>query len=431
MHKILALNVITVLVSLLLLGCNESNETSQCSVAQESINCNGGYSYWINDLAVASNGVLAISGVNDHKRASLQWVSFFSADLTTKLAELAFARNFYADEHNAPAILAINDGGWLIVRTGHNDTFENGNGKLYVYSVSEEFEIVDETQLFTESGASYAQLVQAHDNVYLLTRDTQKGWGTFTSSDNGKTWSQWQPLWQESGRRYMSLQNFTRDDLGNEQLLLNVGHHPIDVVQKIGYLLLSTSGLSVSSQINALVTPSGLSLSHEEAGNDVTLSLMQNNGARSNIRFLDAATKNDNICHLYSKLNNNWQLALVAHDLDNKQSYEFSLGSYQGVLNDSSYVLGASIGQCNLHAGELLDVFVAHQEQDSNDYIIEQVFIDVQSGAITAREEITRSKKQLYRPVYIEALNYLMFNEAEYWHSYDRWQATQKVIKLP
>jgi len=40
------------------------------------------------------------------------------------------------------------------------------------------------------------------------------------------------------------------------------------------------------------------------------------------------------------------------------------------------------------------------------------------------------SEKKLYRPVFIKEFNYVMFNEAEYWHTYEDWLANQIIIKL-
>jgi len=316
-------NVLILLISVVIFtlsSCKSStNNKTHCQVNDGEITCNGGYSYWINDIAVVSNGVVAISGVKDHKRSSQQWVSFFSEGLTTKLAEIPFARNYYADEHNAPAILGNDDGSWLIVRTGHNDTFEQGQGKLYVYSVDDKFKISHEVKLFTENGATYAQLVKANNNIYLLTRDSHKGWGFFVSEDDGISWGNWQSLWIEQGHRYISMQGFGLDNYGNDQLIFNIGHHPTDVNQKIGYLVAKTT-----SQGMGLMSGADLQLNHAKTSADVEVSFSQQGDSASNIRFLDASNKNGNVCHLYSQLNsdnNQWQLFVTGHNLAQDKKY--------------------------------------------------------------------------------------------------------------
>ncbi len=416
------------LFSLGLASCNSSSDSEYCFTSDNSIECDGGYSYWINDITSVSNGVVAISGVKDHKRSSQQWVSFFSDDLSKKLAEIPFARNFYADEHNAPAVLALNNGNWLIVRTGHNDTFENNQGRLYVYSVDNKFEISNEVRLSTKNGATYAQLVETNGFVHLLTRDSHKGWGYFVSYDQGVTWGDWQPLWPDKGHRYISMQKFNSLQSSDEQVIFNIGHHPTDKIQNIGYLIGKNS-----IDGKSLVTNGDNQIDHAKAKSEVEFSLSQQSDLASNIRFLDAKNESDNVCHLYSTLNsadNSWQLNATGHNIAQETTHNFDLGRYFGVLGESTYVNGASIGHCRLDEGEQLEVFVAHQEQGSQDFLISRVYVDVQSGDILNVEEVVRSEKQLYRPVYIRELNYLMFNEAEYWRTYERWQALQKVIKL-
>jgi hypothetical protein len=227
-------------------GCNSSSDQSAndevliyatkdsqlCQVIDASAVCNGGYSYWINDIAATNDNVLAITGVRDYNKSSQQWVSFFSADLSEKLAEIHFPLDFYADEHNAPAVLATDDGHWLVVRTGHNDTFEKGQGKLFTYLLDDTFAIVNEATLSLSNGATYAQLVEVGGIISLLTRDTELGWGLFISKDNGESWSDWQKVWSSDGNRYISMQGFTGETLGSEQLVFNVGNHPLDKTQK-------------------------------------------------------------------------------------------------------------------------------------------------------------------------------------------------------
>jgi len=421
-----------IFVMFLLSSCKSSDKSDEiCDAIDETIICNGGYSYWVNDITAVSNGVVAISGVNEQKRSSQQWVSFFTQDLSEKLAEIPFARDFYVDEHNAPAILGNDDGTWLVVRTGHNDIFEQGRGKLFVHSISENFELTNEVQLSTENGATYAQLVKVNGSIHLLTRDSHNGWGLFISADKGESWSQWQALWHEAGHRYISMDNFGLDEVGNEQLIFNIGHHPTDKKQKIGYLVAKENNQSMTI---ALSTSSDILLDNSTVASEVNVSIQQNEGVSSNIRFLDAVSQNAQVCHLYSKLdtdNDLWELNITTHNINLNKTFKYNIGTFAGVLGDSSYVNGASIGNCLLNDGEQIDVFIASHEIDKNEYVIERVFIDVQSGVILTREEVIRSKKQLYRPEYIQELNYLMFNEAEFWKDYGDWKATQKVIKLP
>lgn len=431
-----------IFIVLSLLGaCNSSSDPSAdqqevmfaaqdsqlCQVIAASISCNGGYSYWINDITATNNNVLAMTGVRDNNKDSQQWVSFFNDDLSEKLAEIHFPQDFYADEHNAPAVLATDNGHWLVVRTGHNDTFEQGRGKLFTYLLDDNFTIVQQGTLNLDNGATYAQLSQVGGNIYLLTRDTEAGWGVFTSVDNGESWSNWRKIWRGGGNRYISMQGFDGDGTGNGQVIFNIGNHPSDKTQNIAYLI--TEPADNGSELQ---TSSGRNFDDEKITEELITSHYEKTAGATNIRLLDSANNQQNICHLYSALDpqsSEWQLFLSGHNLVTNTTEHYFIGDYSGVLGDSTYVNGAAIGKCLLDPNEQFDVFVANYDQQSKSYFIHQVFVDAQSGD-TRSEVITQSTNQLYRPQYISELNYLMYNEALRWDSYQRWQADQKLIKL-
>jgi len=76
----------------LLFGCNTSSTEKICTVANEqTLTCNGGYSYWINPLYATSADVLAVSGV---KKSNYY---YFSSYLTLNLLNinLIFNDNYH------------------------------------------------------------------------------------------------------------------------------------------------------------------------------------------------------------------------------------------------------------------------------------------------------------------------------------------------
>jgi hypothetical protein len=423
--------------TLFLFACNSSSDDTQasieilnnelCEINNASLHCDGGYSYWINDITATSGSVLAITGVRNYNNSSQQWVSFFTNDLTEKLAEVAFPLDFYVDEHNAPAVLPTDDGHWLVVRTGHNDTFEQGKGKLFTYLLDNTFSIIHEAKLTLDNGATYAQLAEINGTVYLLTRDTETGWGIFTSQDSGENWGRWEKLWRGGGKRYISMQSFNGDTSGNKQLIFNLGNHPSDTTQKIAYLIAKQDDNG-----GQLITHSGLPLDDDNINDELITSYYEKSTNASHIRLLDSANTSHNVCHLYSKLNtqtNDWELYLSGHNLLKNRIENYYIGEFSGVLGDSTYVNGASIGGCLLDSSEQFDVFVVDYDPVTKYYHIHRVFVDMQSGD-TRIEEVAKSLNQLYRPIYIPKLNYLMYNEALTWENYQRWRASQRLIKL-
>jgi hypothetical protein len=175
-----------------------------------------------------------------------------------------------------------------------------------------------------------------------------------------------------------------------------------------------------------------LPLDDDKINEELITSYFKKNTRASNIRLLDSANSQHFVCHLYSQLNtktNDWQLFLSGHNLNTNITEHYFIGDFSGVLSDTSYVNGATIGSCTLNPSDEFDVFVASFDAAINSYFIEQVFVDIQSGN-SRSEVIIKSVNQLYRPQYVSEHNYLMFNESLSWQNYQQWQANQRVIKL-
>ena len=354
----------------------------------------------------------------------MQWVSFFSADLANHLGEISFPLNYQSDEHNAPAVLAKQDGSWLVARTGHGETLGNEQGEIDVYHVSAQFEIVEKDKLILPSGATYVQLAQLDEQLYLMSRDDEQGWGMFVSEDNGKNWSGWLPLGQISGRAYMLMQteNFSQSEYPG--LVFHLARHPLDDIQELSTVLLKPElqhrddlGLK-----NALLQQ--------------TTERIYYNDKNENIRLLSALNREQNICYLYSDFyaasaDKHWDLHFIGQDPDRNDSINLAIGQYVGRLGQTDYVTGASLKSCDLDEGGMIELFVAHQSTDSDSYQITSLILDSQTGNVVSEESLYQSENILYRPVYIPELDYLMFNETKEWHSYKDWQATQRVVKLP
>ena len=75
-------------------------------------------------------------------------------------------------------------------------------------------------------------------------------------------------------------------------------------------------------------------------------------------------------------------------------------------------------------------MFVTAKQENTNKYQLLLVSLDAQTGTLLSETILYTSEKTLYRPVFIDDLNYVMFNEAEYWNSYENWLANQMIIKL-
>lgn len=415
-----------------LLGCNSSNSKTEtkvnCVITDQQVQCNGGYSYWIGSLYAVSNNVIAITGVVKSGGKSQQWISFFNSDLSELYKQHSFKQLFKADEHNAPAVIALDNNQWLVARTGHNDTFA-GQGIIEITLFNEQFNVTSAVELNTKNGATYAQLVEANNKVYLLTRDTSASWGVFISEDNGLNWSNWQPVVLPVGyRTYAFIEKENNPGTEYERIIMHSGNHPLDNQQTIAYSYLDLAKNDPSILSNKSINIGNVTA---KSNDNYNIQLLKNNADSTHIRFLDGYNKENNLCHLYSiqePVTGNWQLNVVntAHGAENKNNYV--VGNFSGVLGDNSYITGASIKTCNLFDGGAIEVLVSHEVNGT--YYISLVSLDAQTGEQLNTENVYSSNKQLYRPVYIKELNYIMFNEAENWNDYENWLATQLIIAL-
>lgn len=421
---------------LFITGCNysdSSNAKEKCVINERSLQCNGGYSYWISPLYSLSDSVLAITGVAKENNKSQQWVVFLNDDLTEIYHQFSFEARFISDEHNAPAVLALKQGKWIVARTGHNDTF-SGSGIVEVTIFNKELNVERSLDLKTKSGSTYVQLVEVNDSLYLLTRDTSESWGAFISNDGGDSWLKWQALALPEGlRTYVLIEKERKATEIYERIIIHKGNHPIHNQQTIAY-----SYLDLDDYDPALQTDKAVSFDDDniKSNNDYNIQLSQQSPYSTNIRLLDSYNKENNLCHLYSTINrttNKWKLNILTKSASNSSSHlvtnkNYFLGSYSGILGEGSYITGASIKVCNLFDGGQIEVFVSHEI--NNTYHISVVSLDYQTGEILSTEHLYSTKNQLYRPVYIEELDYIMFNEASYWESYESWKAKQVVIPL-
>lgn len=413
-------------------SCNTNDSNSICDITKEkSLLCNGGYSYWISQLAVESNNVIAMTGVYKADIKSRQWVVFVERDLSKVLAEIKFKERYKADEHNAPAVLHLDDGSWIVARTGHNDIFSLGRGLIELSFIDQKFRVTRDLKLFLENGASYTQLLEANDVLYLLTRDTKNGWGMFTSNDYGGTWSEWSAINLPKGRNYVLLTKDASAEYPYEKLVLNIGKHPLDDNQNIAfsYLDYSADGLKLKSENGGLLT--------KFDSNGFISQLLINQETSTRTRFLDAQLNNQGICHLYSTKHNlveteteTWDLNIVVRKDVTAPKRDYFIGEFQGVLGNSAYIIGASIKRCNLNDGESIEVLVTHKDLVTSEYVLSLILIDAQTGIRLDSHVVYRSEKVLYRPQYIKATNHVMFNEAIYWNTYENWSANQILMSL-
>jgi hypothetical protein len=154
--------------------------------------------------------------------------------------------------------------------------------------------------------------------------------------------------------------------------------------------------------------------------------------AHKKIRFLDAKNHNNSVCMLAAEIipekENFWQLTLHINAMDESGINKiYNIGTYEGILTDSTYPLGASLVKCRSDINELTEVVVAKQSVN-NQYQIEKLYIDMSIGEISTTELLYESESLLYRPIIKE--NRLMFIEARFWRSYTDWRANQKLMRL-
>jgi len=415
----------------LLFGCNTSSTEKICTVANEqTLTCNGGYSYWINPLYATSADVLAVSGVKKSNYYSQQWLVFLRSDLSEVILEHHFSKQFKADEHNAPAIIALKQGQWLTARTGHNNLSVDQKGVIEVTLFDNDLSVVQSINLEIENGSTYAQFVSAETKIYLLTRDKQNGWGVFISRDDGITWSDWQIINNSSGRIYSLLRKENRSGQSFERVILHTAVHPLENNQNIAYSYLD---LNIDDPLRELI--GDIRFGKEQVNNSFNSQLQVSSVSSTNIRLLDVYNDNDSLCHLYSSQNNveqqdKWQLNIMAKKIDSDFKVNYTVGNFSGVLGDNVYITGASIKSCHYVDGDTIDVFVTAKQENTNKYQLLLVSLDAQTGTLLSETILYTSEKTLYRPVFIDDLNYVMFNEAEYWNSYENWLANQMIIKL-
>jgi len=412
-------------------GCKTSEVTApKCSLSEQMVACNGGFGYWIGDVFSSSDSALAITGVIKDGHKSKQWIAFFDRELNTVLAEHSFENLFRPDEHNAPAVLSLDNNEWLVARTGHDDTIYGKQDAIEITHFDVDYKVSHQQILRTETGATYAQLQKANGSLYLLTRDTKMGWGIFTSLDSGISWSIWQAVNLPAGIAYALLKKENVLGAEFERLILHSGNHPIDNKQTIAYSYfdLNINDPKLTEDNNQNV---GDIVDRSNANFNVLHSLITKSSTET--RFLDAYNRENNICHLYSSATNEtnvWQLNVLVSG-ENKSIKNYLVGNFTGMLGDNKYITGASIKGCQNYNGGLIELLVAHKVDNGQRYQIDTINIDAQSGDVLSIDNLYSSLKALYRPVYIEELNYVMFNESEYWHTYENWQAAQKIIKLP
>jgi len=418
-------------LSLVLFGCNTSDKYPICTInSEQTLSCNGGYSYWIGDVYATASEVLAITGVSRSKNRSNQWIAFVNNDLSEVIADHQFNNLYYADEHNAPAVIALPKNQWLVARTGHNDTFDNGQGIIEVTLFDQKFEPQPSHTLRTVSGSSYVQLVKANNKLYLLTRDTNEGWGVFISDDLATTWSDWQAIKLPPGRKYALIKKENRSGQNYERIILSTSNHPLDHDQQISY---SYMDLAIDDPMRELTED--IRLGKAKESNSFNSLLQVSSETSSNIRLLDVYNDNNSSCHLYSSQNDlkykeKWQLNIIARNVASESTVTYEVGNFSGVLGDNAYITGASIKSCHYVDGDSIDVLVTSELEESAKSTLSLISLDAQTGVVLSEHIIYSSDKKLYRPVYIEELNYVMFNEAEYWKDYENWSANQIIVKL-
>jgi hypothetical protein len=418
-------------LSFALSGCNSSDKDPICTIGSEqALSCNGGYSYWINPLYGISEDVLAITGVKKNRGSSQQWLTFLSSDLSTIIVEHRFSNQFKADEHNAPAVIALSEGRWLAARTGHNDLSVDLRGIIEVTLFNNDLTVSKSVTLETDAGSTYSQLAIAEGKVYLLTRDKFKGWGVFVSNDEGATWSDWEIINQTSGRKYALMKTENRSDQAFERIILNTANHPLEPYQNIAY---SYMDLTIDDPLK--VISGDIAIGKDVASISFKSQFQVSSDLNSNIRLLDVYNDNDSICHLYSSQNDledddKWQLKLITKNVNSESSATYSVGSFNGVLGNNAYITGASIKSCHYVDGDSIDVLVTSNIEQTSQSSLSLITLDAQTGNVLSENVLYSSDKKLYRPIFIKGLNYVMFNEAEYWNTYEDWLANQKIIKL-
>lgn len=416
MPKISLQTLFSVFVLACITSCNSDTDKPICEKTDIGAICNGGYSYWIGDVYATSETTLAITGVNRSGAKSQQWVAFIDQVGASEARVHEFSKIYVADEHNAPAVVKL-DEGWLVARTGHNDEFSAGQGLIQLAYFDEALNLTLEQELFLANGATYAQLLDISGDIYLLTRDKELGWGIFVKSEGDQDWSPWSRLKLSPGRNYVLMDKAPID--ASENILLTLAKHPLDLDQEIIHTLIFAAELQARGEL----------LDLNKASKPITEFSIKNVNA-TNIRLLDVKVRDQSTCHLRSmRVGSNWRLTLqVTESSDpNLQPRHLELGAYSGMLGGNVYITGASIKQCASADGELVKVLVTHQVE-SDLYQLSELAVDVQTGEIVEKTLLYNSTRQLYRPIYIPQFDKVMFNEAEYWNTYENWRASQIIM---
>lgn len=414
---------ICLVLILLLIGCNDSIDKSA-----------GGYSWWSGPYISATDEPdesYYMTGVYEKDNLSYQWVAKVDVDDKNQLSiskKRVIFNEFTGDEHNALAVVSHN-GNIVIALTGHAEKKDNLMDRIYIYQ-GKTIDSLTQIEIGTIGPPSYVQLVSVENDIILFSRIGLIGLSYMTSSDNGKTWSDWKKIMPRS--LYAKVEyNKVRAELD-----FYIGVHPTANQQYIKTIRAIYDGNSIKSYKEDAYLESGSIKSSK-------LDIIKEFPKEKSARILSHYSGDSKLVlyaeHLKPGSNNltkDWQLNIaIQRDTSVpwkiftlKESITGVLGSRASALNVGYYVYG---GDIEYLGNNLVSIFYA--EKNDGVYRISEIVYDFQFNNIIEEKVIVESEHELYRPLIFNSKfdrRLLMYNEASSWENYFSWRSKQIIKPL-
>lgn len=405
---------------------------SSCALDGEKENpLNGGYSWWSGPYiaeSISQNSDVYITGISKKGAKGEQWVAEVEVnqDEVAVVKRVSLNTSFRHDEHNAPAIMTIEDN-IIIAATGHANKSSNGANKVLIYTGSD-ISLLSKQEIRTPFLVTYTQLQFIDGILFLYSRMSDKGYYYITSNNFGNTWSSWQPLFQSG---YVKVGNHS------EKKEYFVGSNPASNNNNVFFL---EGEITVDNTIQISADSLKLEPDFTEGGirnADIYPLFTPTNSDSS--RILDTSHIDSSIAliatHEKNSINETWNLSiavakstfLTAGVYELKNNLSGVLGDRNDELNTGYYVLGAAVVEET--NGTLSVVYISKQNQDHQLTLLDY---DLSTQTIINETILYESLSEIYRPVVFNKNGslYVMFNQSKHWNNYLDWKATQKIIQL-
>lgn len=392
----------------------------------------GGYSWWSSEFIQKSkliNNIYYVTGVSSIDERSKQWVAEVKVtELGIELIDqITLFDQFKGDEHNAPSILST-DRGVVLALTGHGDDFSpQTTNKIFIYS-GKSINNLTKIEINSPAPATYTTLLSIESDIILFTRIEGSGIHYSVSSDQGKSWSDFEKI---LGNGYYA--NIKKDSINNE-LIFYIGLHPNSETQYIKVTRAFFNGTHIlpldvmdANEEGVLKGSSFESVYAPEYGSQVRILSSQIIDELNIILFAEYSEQDKlNLKELWDlkiatqKDDHDWVINNIALRLSG------ALGHRTSVYSNGYYIYGGSV---NYLSQDLVEVMYAHKDGDT--YKIDKKAINLNLHDVKESINIVNSSLEIYRPIIFKDSDntLLMFNEAVYWTNYFSWESKQ-VLKL-